>query len=172
MVEAAFREILKSHFPRIKFHGDKKDDDICVRAGGYWECERLFYNRSTEQIRMWRWKGQCDYHFTSDDEFIHWLVKHVNAGHKFEEIEKPKPSLKVKHTIVTGINGRQKEINAIVQKMKSAIKENHTISDVLLDWAEDARIVSERKCENIILAAYQIGKEHGRNEVLNTQQKT
>lgn len=97
MVEAAFREILKSHFPHIKFHGDEEDDDICVRASGvYWECERLFYNRSTEQIRMWRWKGQCDYYFTSDGEFIHWLSKHVSAGHKFEEIEKPKPPRKSK----------------------------------------------------------------------------
>lgn len=45
---------------------------------------------------MWRWKGQSDYYFTSDNEFIHWLAKHVRAGHKFEEVEKPKSPNKPK----------------------------------------------------------------------------
>lgn len=66
---------------------------------------------------------------------------------------------------------RQKEINTIAQEIKSEVNGDHTIGEVLLAWAEDARIVSEWKCETILLAVYQIGKEHGRNEVLSTQQR-
>ena len=66
---------------------------------------------------------------------------------------------------------QKKDINELAEQMKSEVKENHTISDVLQDWAEYSLSATWRQCENIILAAYQIGKEHGRNEMLNNQQK-
>lgn len=66
---------------------------------------------------------------------------------------------------------QKKEINELAEQMKSEVKEDHTISDVLQDWAEASLSATWRQCENIILAAYQIGKEHGRNEMLNNQQK-
>ena len=66
---------------------------------------------------------------------------------------------------------QKKEINELVEQMKSEVKEDHTISDVLQDWAESSLTATWRQCENIIIAAYQIGKEHGRNETLDNQQK-
>ena len=66
---------------------------------------------------------------------------------------------------------QKKEINELAEQMKSEVKEDHTISDVLQDWAEYSLSATWRQCENIILAAYQIGKEHGRNEMINNQQQ-
>ena len=66
---------------------------------------------------------------------------------------------------------QKKEINELAEQMMSEVKEGHTISDVLQDWAEYSLSATWRQCENVILAAYQIGKEHGRNETLNNQQK-
>lgn len=66
---------------------------------------------------------------------------------------------------------QKKEINELAEQMKSEVKEDHTISDVLQDWAEYSLSATWRQCENVIIAAYQIGKEHGKNEVINTQQQ-
>ena len=66
---------------------------------------------------------------------------------------------------------QKKEINELAEQMKSEVKEDHTISDVLQDWAETSLTATWRQCENIVMAAYQIGKEHGRNETIDNQQK-
>lgn len=66
---------------------------------------------------------------------------------------------------------QKKEINELAEQMKSEVKEDHTISDVLQDWAESSLTATWRQCENIVMAAYQIGKEHGRNETIDNQQK-
>ena len=66
---------------------------------------------------------------------------------------------------------QKKEINELAEQMKSEVKEDRTIIDVLQDWAESSLTATWRQCENIIIAAYQIGKEHGRNETLDNQQK-
>jgi hypothetical protein len=64
---------------------------------------------------------------------------------------------------------QKKEIDELAEQMKSEVKEDHTILDVLQDWAEFSLTATWRQCENIIIAAYQIGKEHGRNEVRDAQ---
>lgn len=66
---------------------------------------------------------------------------------------------------------QKKEIDELVEEMKSEVKEDHTITDVLQVWAEYSLSATWRQCENIVMAAYQIGKEHGRNEVRDNQQK-
>lgn len=66
---------------------------------------------------------------------------------------------------------QKKEIDELAEQMKSEVKEDRTIIDVLQDWAETSLSATWRQCENIIIAAYQIGKEHGRNETLDNQQK-
>ena len=66
---------------------------------------------------------------------------------------------------------QKKEINELAEQMKSEVKEDRTIIDVLQDWAESSLTATWRQCENIIIAAYQIGKEHGRNETLDNEQK-
>ena len=66
---------------------------------------------------------------------------------------------------------QKKEIDELAEQMKSEVKEDRTSIDVLQDWAETSLSATWRQCENIIIAAYQIGKEHGRNETLDNQQK-
>ena len=66
---------------------------------------------------------------------------------------------------------QKKEIDELAEQMKSEVKEDRTIIDVLQDWAEYSLTATWRQCENVIMAAYQIGKEHGRNEVHDTQPK-
>lgn len=66
---------------------------------------------------------------------------------------------------------QKKEIDELTEQMKSEVKDDSTIIDVLQDWAESSLTATWRQCENIIIAAYQIGKEHGRNETLDNQQK-
>lgn len=66
---------------------------------------------------------------------------------------------------------QKKEIDELVEEMKSEVKKDHTITDVLQGWAEYSLSATWRQCENIVMAAYQLGKEHGRNEVRDNQQK-
>lgn len=66
---------------------------------------------------------------------------------------------------------QKKEIDALAEQMKSEVKDDRMIIDVLQDWAESSLTATWRQCENIIIAAYQIGKEHGRNETIDNQQK-
>lgn len=66
---------------------------------------------------------------------------------------------------------QKKEIDELAEQMKSEVKEDRTIIDILQDWAEYSLTATWRQCENVIMAAYQIGKEHGRNEVRDTQPK-
>lgn len=54
---------------------------------------------------------------------------------------------------------QQKQINELVEKMKSEVTDEYTIIHVLQGYAEYALTATWLENENIILAAYQLGKE-------------
>ena len=54
---------------------------------------------------------------------------------------------------------QQKQIDELVEKMKSEVTDECSIIQVLQDYAEYALTATWLETENIVLAAYQLGKE-------------
>lgn len=54
---------------------------------------------------------------------------------------------------------QQKQIDELVKKMKSEVTDDYSIIHVLQGYAEYALNATWLETENIILAAYQLGKE-------------
>lgn len=84
MTEQAFRYILTKHYPGIKFHGDKDNDDVWVIPIGNWGVDRVLFSKSEKHARMWR-THDCDYHFSKNTlEFERWVEAQSEKGNLFE----------------------------------------------------------------------------------------
>ena len=86
VTEEQFLSVFTHYYPHAYIHNvdDEDFDDIWVRAKGYWEADRILYSRSDKEIRMWRTKGQYDYHFKSIEEFEFWLSRALFRDREFE----------------------------------------------------------------------------------------